>query len=150
MLTTPDKVREYIGLTSSDAPDNLLEQYIARAQREFLNDVAVYVRDDTLTGNIDGVNSTFWLTYPHVADRNFDGEVDPPKEMPWQGIWHPEAPSIFDSIEEYLDWYEGYKKQGEDTVGLLFYRTAWIENNARVEEAVIKEFEKRGKELRSN
>jgi len=76
MLTTPDKVREYIGLTSSDAPDNLLEQYIARAQREFLNDVAVYVRDDTLTGNIDGVNSTFWLTYPHVADRNFDGEVD--------------------------------------------------------------------------
>jgi len=76
MLTTPDRVREYMGLTSSEAPDSQLNDYIERAQREFLNDVAIYVRDDTLTGNIDGLNCTFLLTYPHVADRNFDGTVD--------------------------------------------------------------------------
>jgi len=75
---------------------------------------------------------------------NFDGEVDPPKEMPWQGIWHPDATSIFDSVRAYQDWYGRHKKKGVDTVGLLFYRTAWIEKNARVEEAIIRQLEKRG------
>jgi len=75
MLTTPDRVRKIIGLTPDIAPDGEIEPYIEYAQREFLNDIACYVRDDTLTGSINGTNTTFKLTYPFLADRTYDGQI---------------------------------------------------------------------------
>ena len=68
-------------------------------------------------------------------------EVDPPKEMPWEGIYHPDADFIFSSVEEYLSWYP---YRGRQVVGILFYRSYWINKNLEVEDALIHELEKQG------
>lgn len=76
MLTSTDKVREIIGLSEVEAPDEELDNYIVKAQKKYRNDVAIWMRDDTLTGLIDSSNCTFNLTYKHIFDRNYDGNIN--------------------------------------------------------------------------
>jgi len=75
MLTTPERIRELIGLSPEEVSDEQLIPYIKKAQERFLNDIALYVRDDTLKGNINGKNTKFTLSYTNVADRTFDNKV---------------------------------------------------------------------------
>lgn len=72
-------------------------------------------------------------------------EVPPPMQMPWHGIYHPDAKDIgiFESREHYMQWYKE-KKKGKHTVGLLLYRNSWLEGDTALYDAVIKEFEQRG------
>jgi len=68
-------------------------------------------------------------------------ELSPPQELPWHGIYHPDAPAIFESPDDYFKWYP---KKGEHTAGLLFQRSGWLEGNTSVYDAVIREFEQKG------
>lgn len=43
----------------------------------------------------------------------------PPFPMPWEGAYHPDADHHFESIDDYLKWYE---PDSSPTVGLLFSR----------------------------
>jgi len=70
-------------------------------------------------------------------------EVPPPEELPWQGIYHPDAEGIFESLDDYNAWYKD-KKKGKHTVGLLLFRSAWLEGDTAMWDAVIKEFEGKG------
>ncbi|RLB39527.1 MAG: hypothetical protein DRH12_11365 [Deltaproteobacteria bacterium] len=75
------------------------------------------------------------------------GEVPPPEELPWQGIYHPDAEGIkiFESLEGYNAWYDGkHKDKQQPTVGLLLFRTAWLEGDTAMWDAVIREFEGKG------
>src|SRR5436305_1613689 len=40
-------------------------------------------------------------------------EVPPPETVPAVGIYHPEAPSIFESFEAYRRWYERRARRAE-------------------------------------
>jgi len=42
---------------------------------ELLNQIALHVSKDTLSGDIDGSNTTFETSYAPIADRDFDGTV---------------------------------------------------------------------------
>jgi cobaltochelatase CobN len=68
-------------------------------------------------------------------------EINPPRELPRQGIYHPDAPDCFDSLDEYLAWY---KPPGDMTAGLVFYRSYWVNGNCEVEKALIRELENQG------
>src|SRR2546421_1915410 len=57
-------------------------------------------------------------------------EVPPPETVPAVGIYHPEAPAIFESFEAYRRWYERRARREKtstlvpsNTVGLLLMRT---------------------------
>jgi len=76
MWTTPDKVRSLLGLSVSDVEDRVLNKYIEDAQKEMLRQIALYARGDTLSGNINGTNTTFTTSYAPIADSNFDLVVD--------------------------------------------------------------------------
>ncbi|MBU1800630.1 MAG: cobaltochelatase subunit CobN [Bacteroidetes bacterium] len=73
-----------------------------------------------------------------------------PKHVPWEGLYHPDAPSIFGTIEEYLNWYHLHKSAIRNsqskipTVGILFSRHYWVNNNLEVEDALIRELEALG------
>lgn len=56
----------------------------------------------------------------------------------WEGVYHPDAPAIFSSTEEYLRW-RGTSHPA--TVGLLFYRIYWANGDLRVIDALIRELE---------
>ncbi len=64
-----------------------------------------------------------------------------PKKMPWEGIYHPRAKTYFSSLEEYLSWYN---LKNSPTVGILFSRHYFINDNLEIENTLIQEIEKAG------
>ena len=74
---------------------------------------------------------------------NIKLEVPEPKEIPWHGIYHPDAPNIFDSLEAYKKWYKKSKGWNRHTIGILFYRDHWIEDDTAVCDALIRAIERR-------
>lgn len=75
-----------------------------------------------------------------------DLTVEPPIEMPLEGIYHPDAPGskVFETLESYLKWYKtsGHLKDAP-RVGLLAYNTLKANDNM-VENAIIRQLEKQG------
>lgn len=80
-----------------------------------------------------------------------------PEEIPWEGLYHPEARRIFTDVKDYLEWYERRRFFGgtqndkkelqnkkKPTVGILFSRHYWINGNTEVEDLLIKELESKG------
>lgn len=110
----------------------------------------------------------------------------PPKNIAWDGLFHPDAEVWFSNVKDYLDWYETIpektnlgkvnsekttqekanseetnlenttpektnleevtpeKVTPEKTVGLLVSRTAWINGDLKVENALIRKLENLG------
>lgn len=68
-------------------------------------------------------------------------EVKPPKKIPWDGLYHPDAGEIFSDTQEYLKWYGPLQ---EKTIGLLISRTSWVNNELEIEKALINSFENLG------
>jgi cobaltochelatase CobN len=70
-----------------------------------------------------------------------------PKEVPWQGIYHPdlaEMDEVFSGTEAYLSAYRSklpFTPKG--TVGLLYSRSDWATHNLEIEKGVIRELEGR-------
>lgn len=78
-----------------------------------------------------------------------DIEAPLPKPIPWEGLYHPDALEIFNNVEEYLKWYNSYRKKynlpkAEGTIGLLFSRFYWVNKNLAIEDALIKKLESLG------
>nr|WP_206155309.1 cobaltochelatase subunit CobN [Caldanaerobacter subterraneus] len=70
-----------------------------------------------------------------------------PLRYPWEGIYHPDSPSVFLTLEDYLTWYRQHKSVNvEDApkIGILFARSYWVNENTRVEDALIRTFERKG------
>ena len=102
--------------------------------------------------------------YFYFGDKK--SEILPPVDIPFQGIVHPHAENvIFDSLPEYLDWYEEYladcrmktagkdadkdtgKDSGMDTgkyVGVIISRAAWLSQNCEIESTLIRDLEDLG------
>ena len=94
-------------------------------------------------------NFTNMLEYMAREILHKDITVEAPREVPWEGLYHPDAPvSWFHSINTYLEWYSEYAIQkGLDetsTVGILFARHYWVNGNLDVENYLIREIEKLG------
>ncbi|MDD4498695.1 MAG: cobaltochelatase subunit CobN [Methanosarcinaceae archaeon] len=65
----------------------------------------------------------------------------PPKELAWDGLFHPKTEKWFSDLDTYLDWYG--PSPGKN-VGILISRTAWVNRDLRVESSLIRELENRG------
>jgi len=72
-----------------------------------------------------------------------NGPVSPPADVPWEGLYHPSAPQVFSTVEEYLAWYAG-RGEGKFRVGLVFSRTSWASGNVALEDMLIQSLEKEG------
>jgi len=72
--TTPEDVRDLIGLDPEDAPDNILEDFIEKAQYVVLHHIQTSVRDEVVT--LDTTGNTFSVKNPFIADTNFDEAIN--------------------------------------------------------------------------
>lgn len=81
------------------------------------------------------------LLYLGKEVLGMDLKPEPPKQVAWEGLYHPDAPAYFESIKEYLKWY---KPDAGHTIGILFSRHAWVNNSLDIEDLLIKELENRG------
>ncbi|HID10252.1 MAG TPA: hypothetical protein EYP17_02990, partial [Candidatus Latescibacteria bacterium] len=72
----------------------------------------------------------------------FDFRPREPEEVPWQGIYHPEL-GTFEEPGTYRLKYE--RSLGlRPKVGLLFYRSYWLDGNLALVDALVRELEGRG------
>ncbi|AFD00444.1 magnesium chelatase, H subunit/cobaltochelatase, CobN subunit [Methanocella conradii HZ254] len=70
-----------------------------------------------------------------------EASYEPPKALPWEGIYHPDADTYFTDVEKYLEWY---KPRQAPTVGILFSRFYWANKTLEVENALIRALEQLG------
>lgn len=72
-----------------------------------------------------------------------DIPVAPPADVPWEGLYHPDAPQVFSDTDEYLAWYPR-SNPGAPRVGLIFSRTSWAAGNVALEDTLIRSLEAEG------
>ena len=89
-------------------------------------------------------NFTSMLRYMAREIGGMDIKVEEPKPVPWEGLYHPDAPGIFGSIKEYLNWHNPHNPKPASTVGILFSRHYWVNDNLEVEDTLIRELEALG------
>jgi magnesium chelatase subunit H len=87
-----------------------------------------------------------------VETRNFASlEYQPPVVYPDMGIWHPLAPTMFEDVKEYLNWYTARKDISPDLkdplapcVGLVLQRTHLVTGDDAHYVAMVQELESLG------
>ena len=57
----------------------------------------------------------------------------------WEGVYHPDAPRVFATADEYWQW-KG--KDRSHTIGILFYRIYWANGDLHAIDALIRECER--------
>ena len=71
--------------------------------------------------------------------------VAEPVVFPDQGIWHPLAPSMFEDLKEYLNWYDSRSEVGSGPlIGLVLQRSHIVTGDDAHYVALIQELEYRG------
>ncbi|MDI6782417.1 MAG: cobaltochelatase subunit CobN, partial [bacterium] len=95
-------------------------------------------------------NFTNMLRYIAKEVAGLEVRVEEPKPVPWEGLYHPDAPEIFSTVDNYLAWYNSGKSTISNsqstipTVGILFSRHYWVNDNLEVEDTLIRELESLG------
>jgi cobaltochelatase CobN len=70
--------------------------------------------------------------------------VVPPIDVPWEGLYHPYAPSAFTRVEDYLAWYTPLARTDAPFVGIIFSRVTWASSNTAIEDMLIRSLEAQG------
>jgi len=76
MWCKPIDVLRVLGLKEEEIFKDDVEYFIEDAQREVLNRISILKEHDSLTGSINGVNTTFSYTHQYIADNDFDYNPD--------------------------------------------------------------------------
>src|ERR1043166_479234 len=85
-------------------------------------------------------------------------EVPPPEALPSVAIYHPDAPALFESFDDYRSWYLGERSKSKaqspkpnrfslnptSTVGLLLMRPQIVSNSRKHYDALIRAVEAEG------
>lgn len=73
--------------------------------------------------------------------ENPQAKLPPPHRLPKNGIYHPKAPDHFETLDDYLNWYEHASRP---LVGILFSRSYWVSGETGPESCLIGLLERRG------
>jgi magnesium chelatase subunit H len=99
------------------------------------------------------VRSMLLYALKHYAgdERLSKAEVPPPEAVPAVGVYHPDAPALFQSYEAYRKWYERRGRgphpsslDASRTVGLLLMRTHIVSGTRRHYDGLIRAIEGEG------
>jgi magnesium chelatase subunit H len=74
-------------------------------------------------------------------------QIDSPETMPAVGIYHPDAPTLFESFDAYRQWYERAQKRrlnNDSTIGLLLMRPQIISDARQHYDSLIRAIEGEG------
>ena len=87
-----------------------------------------------------GINFQNMFVYLYNLLYHENISCDPPRELPQEGIYHPDFPGN-PEIEEYLEQKFDLQKI---TVGIWFYQSYWLNDNVEYIDAIIREVERCG------
>jgi len=96
-------------------------------------------------------NFLLMLADKYVPSLHQKLKFQEPVTYPDMGIWHPLAPSMFEDVKEYLNWYDSRKDISSDLkdplapcVGLVLQRTHLVTGDDAHYVAMVQELESRG------
>jgi cobaltochelatase CobN len=95
-----------------------------------------------ITNNGDG-NFRNLLLYIRKELFGHDVAAALPEDLPWEGLYHPDAPTAFGSVAHYKAWY-AERVPGGPWVALIFSRTSWAADNVALEDMLIRHLEAEG------
>jgi cobaltochelatase CobN len=79
------------------------------------------------------------LRYLEAAVLHRQVQFEEPSTGVWEGAYHPDAPCVFPSAEEYWAWRE---RRHAHAIGILFYRIYWTNRDLAAIDALIRECER--------
>jgi magnesium chelatase subunit H len=82
----------------------------------------------------------------YVPDHKSEIQIPSPEIMPAVGIYHPDAPKLFDSFNAYKKWYDrrALRLDPDNTFGLLLMRPQIISGTAGHYDGLIRAIEREG------
>ncbi len=86
------------------------------------------------------VNYARLMAYIHNHLHGGEHGVEPPLELPHEGIYHPD----FNGVVELNEYLAQKVDPGKLTIGLWFYQTYWLNNNLSFVDAIIRSIEATG------
>lgn len=96
-------------------------------------------------------NFLLMLADKYVPSLNQKLKFQEPVTYPDMGIWHPLAPSMFEDVKEYLNWYNSRKDISDDLkdplapcVGIVLQRTHLVTGDDAHYVAMVQELEAMG------
>ncbi|HEX2171619.1 MAG TPA: cobaltochelatase subunit CobN, partial [Dehalococcoidia bacterium] len=100
--------------------------------------VAGHVFEYLLQGGVQNFRNCLLYLSDALLETRYGAA--PPRELPWEGIYHPDFPDGVDQAT-----YRAAKcPPNRPTVGLLFYRAHWMSGNTTFLDALIRRLEDRG------
>ncbi|HTL90401.1 MAG TPA: cobaltochelatase subunit CobN, partial [Leptolyngbya sp.] len=104
-----------------------------------------------LGGNSENLENFLLMLADKYVFKGEIGSVSAPQVYPDLGIWHPMAPTMFEDLKEYLNWFSSRKDISEDlrdprvpTVGLVLQRTHLVTGDDAHYVAMVQEIEAMG------
>ncbi len=79
------------------------------------------------------------LAFCAVEVLGLDYAYEPPVEVAWEGVYHPDSECYFETPEGYFSWK---KRSHTSLVGIMFTRTQWVCGDLFVADALIRRIEK--------
>ncbi|HLG70951.1 MAG TPA: cobaltochelatase subunit CobN [Chloroflexota bacterium] len=97
-----------------------------------------------LNGSPENLRTLLLLTLRRCG--GLDVPVAEPVEYPPASLYHPDAPTLFEGLDEYLAWFRSRSPLPADApqVGLILFRSHVLNQNTAHYDAVIRAIEARG------
>ena len=117
----------------------------AQDARNFMNSLQYW-----LGGSSDNLeNFLLMISKAYVpALENMEMEIAEPETFPDIGIWHPTAPTMYEDLKEYLNWYDTRKDmtfaKDAPVVGLVLQRSHLVTGDEGHYAGMVMELESRG------
>ncbi len=131
LLEIAGKIEHRVGLGMDIPPafSSFGEEETARFQK--------YMKGVSVDNYVNGIKSLIAAT---GVDISFEKAV----AVPTSGIYHPDAPEFYNTVNTYLDWRSGRERddRGRPVVGILCYYGQIMEKNCAEIDAVIRALEK--------
>lgn len=96
----------------------------------------------------NNIRAMLLFAIKHYAPGDYHSiRVDPAETMPVVGVYHPDAPNLFETFEAYQKWYQRKRRRTLDrdqTIGLLLMRPQIISDARRHYDGLIRAIEDEG------
>lgn len=108
------------------------------------NKIALRVIEYITYGGHENIQNLVKYIANNILDIDIKEEISQPKEVVFNGIFHPDTKEVFQTFTDYEKWYRENKKlQNYNWIGILTHRNNWNTKNIEVEKAIIKSLENR-------
>ncbi len=94
-------------------------------------------------GGVENILNFFLAAYQEAGGPK-DLVVPTPAELPRTGVYHPDAPRLFENLTQYLAWYRKVKPSQGRLAAVSFFHSSLAKGDIAYIDALLRELERQG------